>query len=80
MRCVVTLKDGGAMERAMKALAKYRYTVGGEQIVPSGHPKEWSRWLLEIDSAEFETIRDYVNDGDIVDMKPVNERASSEIH
>ena len=80
MRCVVTLKDGGAMERAMKALAKYRYTAGDEQIVPSAHPREWSRWLLEIDSAEFETIRDHVDDGDIVDMKPVNERASSELH
>jgi len=80
MRCVVTLKDGDAMERAMGALAKYRYTAGGEQIAPSGHPREWSRWLLEIDSAEFETIRDHVDDGDIVDMKPVNEPASSEIH
>lgn len=80
MRCVVTLKDGDAMERAMGALAKYRYTAGGEQIAPSGHPREWSRWLLEIDSAEFETIRDHVDDGDIIDMKPVNERASSEIH
>ena len=58
MRCVITLKDGGAMERAMKALAKYGYSAGGEQIVPSGHPREWTRWLLEIDSAEFETIRD----------------------
>jgi hypothetical protein len=80
MRCLVTLKDGDAMERAMGALAKYRYTVGGEQIVPSGYPKEWNKWLLEINSAEFETIRDHVDDGDIVDMKPVSERASSAIH
>ena len=80
MRCVVTLKDGGATEKSDGARAKYRYTAGGEQIAPSGHPREWSRWLLEIDSAEFETIRDHVDDGDIVDMKPVNERASSEIH
>jgi hypothetical protein len=36
--------------------------------------------LPRLDSAEFETIRDHVDDGDIVDMKPVNERASSEIH
>jgi hypothetical protein len=80
MRCVVTLKDGDAMERAMGALAKYRYTAGGEQTAPSGHPREWSRWLLEIDSAEFETIRDHVDDGDIVDMRPVSELASSAIH
>jgi len=70
MRCLVTLKDGDAMERAMRALAKYRYTAGGEQIVPSGHPKEWNKWLLEIDSAEFDTIRDHVDDGDIVEMNP----------
>jgi hypothetical protein len=75
MRCVVILKDGDAMERAMGALARYRYTAGGEPVAPSGHPREWSRWLLEIDSAEFETIRDHVDDGDIVDMKPVSERA-----
>jgi hypothetical protein len=31
-------------------------------------------------SAEFEAIRDHVDDGDIVDLKPVNEPASSEIH
>ena len=80
MRCVVTLKDGGAMERAMKALAKYKYTAAGEQSAPSGRPREWSRWLLEIDAAEFATIRDHVDEGDIVDMKPVNERASSELH
>jgi hypothetical protein len=59
---------------------RWRSIDSGEQIAPSGHPREWSRWLLEIDSAEFETIRDHVDDGDIVDMKPVNERASSEIH
>lgn len=29
MRCVVTLKDGGAVERAMGALAGYRYTASG---------------------------------------------------
>ena len=28
MRCVVTLKDGNAMERAMGALAKYRCPRG----------------------------------------------------
>jgi hypothetical protein len=39
-----------------------------------------SRWLLEINSAEFEAIRDHVNRGDIVDLKTVNEPASSEIH
>lgn len=80
MRCVITLKDGAAMERAMGALAKYRYTTGGELVVPEGHPEAWNRWLLEINSAEFEAIRDHVNRGDIVDLKPVNEPASSEIH
>jgi hypothetical protein len=81
MRCVITLRDGEAMERAMGALAKYRYTAGGGELVaPQGHPKAWSRWLLEINSAEFEAIRDHVNHGDIVDLKPVNELASSEIH
>lgn len=80
MRCVVTLKDGDAMERAVGALAKYRYTAGDGQIAPAAHPKEWSKWLLEIDSAELETIRDHVDAGDIVDMKLVNEPASTEIH
>jgi hypothetical protein len=41
-------------------------------VAPEGHPREWSRWLLEINSAEFEAIHDHVDDGDIVDMKPVN--------
>jgi hypothetical protein len=77
MRCIVTLKDGGAMERAMGALAKYRYTAGGEPVVPEGHPREWKRWLLEIDSAEFEAIRDHVDDGDIIDIKPVNQTVSA---
>jgi hypothetical protein len=80
MRCVVTLRDGDAMERAMGTLAKHRYAACGEPVAPLGHPREWSRWLLEIDLAEFETIRDHVDDGDIVDMNPVSERASSEIH
>ena len=77
MRCMVTLKDGGAMERAMGALAKYRYTASGEPLAPEGRPREWSRWLLEIDAAEFEAIHDHIDDGDIVDMKPINESASS---
>jgi hypothetical protein len=77
MRCMVTLRDGGAMERAMGALAKYRYTASGEPVAPEGRPREWSRWLLEIDSAEFEAIHDHVDDGDIVDTNPVNESASS---
>ena len=63
MRCVVTLKDGGAMERAMGALARYRYTANGEPVAPAGHPREWKKWLLEINSAEIETIRDHVDDG-----------------
>lgn len=72
MRCIVTLKDGSAMERAMAALAKYRYAAGGEFVAPEGHPQEWRKWLLEINSAEVEAIRSHVCDGDIVDIKPVN--------
>jgi hypothetical protein len=77
MRCMIILKDGGAMERASAALAKYRYTAVGEPVAPEGHPREWSRWLLEIDSEEFEAIHDHVDDGDIVDMKPVHQPAGS---
>lgn len=76
MRCIVTLRDGGAMERAMSALAKHRYTAGGEPVVPEGHPREWKSWLLEINSTEFEAIRDHVNDGDIVDVKPVTKQSA----
>ena len=42
---------------------------------PKDIQREWSRWLLEINSAEFKAIHDNVDSGDIVDMKPVNERA-----
>jgi hypothetical protein len=77
MRCVITLKNGSAMERATAALAKYRYAANGEPVAPEGNPAEWNSWLLEIDSAELATIRDHVDEGDIVDMKPVNELASS---
>jgi hypothetical protein len=80
MRCVVTLKDSGAMERAMGALARYRYTASGEPVAPEGHPREWKKWLLEINSAEIVAIRDHVEDGDIVAIKPVNEPASSSVH
>lgn len=76
MRCVVTLKDGRAMERAMAALAKYRYTARGEPVAPEGHPAEWQKWLLEVDSAEIDAIRDHVDVGDIVNVKAVNEPAS----
>lgn len=79
MRCVVTLKDGDAMERAMQALAKYRYAAGGELVTPEGHPREWKKWLLEINSAEVEAIRGHVDDGDIVGIKPVNESTNSEV-
>jgi len=72
MRCVVSLKDGGAMDRAMGALAKYRYVVGGERVAPEGRPREWRRWLLEINSAELQAIHDHVYDGDIIGVKPVN--------
>jgi hypothetical protein len=80
MRCVITLKDGNAMERATRALAKYRYHARGERVAPEGYPKQWSNWFLEIDMAELETIRDHVEEGDIVEMKPVSEPASSKLH
>jgi len=82
MRCLVTLKDSGAMERAMGALARYRYsaTASGEHVAPEGHPREWKKWLLEINSAEIEAICDHVDDGDIVAIKPANEPASSSFH
>ncbi|AWO91582.2 hypothetical protein HUW42_22345 [Bradyrhizobium diazoefficiens] len=80
MRCIVELKDGSAMERAMGALAKYRYRSEGEPVAPEGRPREWKTWLLEINSAEFEAIRDHVNNGDIVGIKPINEAAGAELH
>jgi hypothetical protein len=80
MRCVLTLKDGSAMERAMGALAKYRYAASGEPVAPEGYPMEWSRWLLEINSAELAAIRDHVKEGDIIDMKPLSEPVSSSLH
>jgi hypothetical protein len=80
MRCVITLKDSSAMERATQALAKYRYHARGETVAPEGHPKEWRNWLLEVDSAELETIRDHIDEGDILEMKPVSGTASSELH
>jgi hypothetical protein len=46
MRCVVTLKDGGAMERAMGTPAKYRYTAGGEPVAPEGHPESGTAGFL----------------------------------
>ena len=80
MRCIVTLKNGSAMERAAAALAKYRYHTHGEPVVPEGNPWRWKNWLLEIDTAEFPAIRDHVDIGDIVEMKPINEPASLELH
>jgi hypothetical protein len=39
------------------------------------------KWLLEINSAEIEAIRDHhVDDRDIVDVKPLNEPGSTIIH
>jgi hypothetical protein len=67
------------MERAMGALAKYRYAAGGESVAPEGHPREWNKWILEINSAEVEAIRCHVDDGDIVGINPVNEPASSKV-
>lgn len=72
MRCVLTLKDGGAMERAVSSLAKYRYTAHGEPVAPQGRPRDWKKWLLEIDTAEVATVRDHADDGDIVSVKPVD--------
>ena len=72
MRCVITLKNGDAMDRAMGALARFKYTATGEPVAPEGHPREWEKWLLEVNSAEIETICDHVNDGDIIDIKSIN--------
>ena len=80
MRCIVAFKDGQAMERAMCALAKYKYSADGEPVAPEGHPREWKKWLLEINSAELAAIRDHVDDGDIVDVKPVSETKRSGLH
>ncbi len=80
MRCIVTLKDGRAMERAMGALARYKYTAGGDLVAPEGHPLEWNDWLLEINSSELEAIRDHVAAGDILDVKPISEAASFRLH
>ncbi len=80
MRCLVTLKDGGAMERAVQALAKYRYAVGGEAVAPEGRPREWKKWLLEINAAEIDVIHDHLNDGDILEIKPVGEAVASRLH
>ena len=43
-------------------------------------PREWKSWLLEINSAEFESIRDHVDDVDIAAIKPVNETVRPELH
>lgn len=80
MRCVIILRDGVAMERAAAALARYGYHAGGDPVAPEGHPGEWKNWLLEIDSADLDTVREHVDEGDIVDMKPISEPASSEVH
>ncbi len=77
---LVTLKDGGAMERAMQALANHRYTVHGAPVAPEGHPREWKSWLLEINAAELASICDNISDGDIVAVKPVEGRVRSELH
>lgn len=77
MRCTMTLKDADAMERATRALAEHRYAARGEDVVPEGHPREWKSWLLEVDHAEVEAIRAHVRDGDIVDVKPLDDTATS---
>lgn len=68
------------MERAMAALATYRYTAHGEPVVPEGHPTEWNSWVLEIDSAELGAIRDHVPMDDIIDLKPAHEPATTRLH
>ena len=80
MRCIVTLRDGDAMERAMQALAAHRYKASGEPVAPEGHPKQWKSWLLEINSAELASICDHVDSGDIIAIKPVDGQAKSELH
>ncbi len=79
MRCLITLKDGGAMERAMQVLAAHRYTARGESVAPEGHPREWKSWLLEINSAEVKAIRDHLDDEDIVAITPT-ETSRGESH
>ena len=80
MRCVIRLRDSGAMERAAAALAKYQYHASGEPVAPEAHPQDWSNWLLEIDSAELQAIRDHVREGDIVETKPIHEPADFGLH
>ena len=80
MRCVVTLKDGGAMDRAMRALANHRYRASGESVAPEGHPREWKSWLLEITSAELASICDEIDAEDIVAVKPVGDLIKSGLH
>lgn len=80
MRCVIKLKDGSAMERAAAALAKYQYHANGEPVAPEAHPSDWKNWLLEIDTTELQAIRDHVEDGDIVETKPIHEPAGFELH
>ena len=70
MRCMITLKDGGAMERAMGLWRSMDTPQGTSPSPPKDIQREWSRWLLEINSAEFKAIHDNVDSGDIVDMKP----------
>jgi len=78
MRCILTLKDDHAMERVMGALARYKY-MGGREYAALEPPQEWNS-LLEISSSELEGIRDHVNAGDIVEVRPMSEAASSRLH
>ena len=63
----------------MGALARDSFTANDEPVAPERHPREWKKWFLEINSAEIETIREHVDDGDI-DVKPVNEPAGCSLH
>ena len=40
------------MERAMAALAKFRYCASGEPVAPEGHPQDRRKRPLEINSAD----------------------------
>ena len=63
------LKDGDAMERAVRALAKCRYAAPGDAVASGGHPKERHDWLLETASAEAGAILDHVDDGGVLGIQ-----------
>ena len=76
---VVIPKNGDATERAMGTAARYKYSAAGKPVA-RGTSRGVEKWLLEVNSAEVETIGDHVGDGDIVNIKPINEPANSSVH